>query len=434
MITTHAILRTKGLGTLAYAAAAVSLVLALAAGSLGGAAQAAGAATAPSLGTAAAYSVMGKAGVTNGGGSNLSGYVGADLDAAITGFPPGTTLGKVSAPEVNPAQADAAAAYGALTAQAGDATPTGPALVGLTLEPGTYSVGAATLTGVLTLDGAGVYVFLVASDLTSSGTVSLINGADACNVFWQVTSSAAISGGSFVGTIIANTSITFGTGASLNGRALALTGNVTLLTNSISGPSCGQGTEPSATPTTTASPGPSPTATTTATPGGPTETPTVTPTAIVGVPTATATEARPSHVDVEFDCAIDGIGAVRVGLSAGVIVYGLGPDITSGTDTGANKIVRLLPIGSYAWHAIPAPGHYMLGAANGVVNIVACPASSVATAAPGATALSVLNPVSGADLSEVHALATRQETRMVLAAVGLGLVALGFALRRRQAP
>jgi len=193
------------------------------------------AATSPSLGAAASYSVLGKAGVTNSGNSVLSGNVGADT--SISGFPPGTAFAQVLAPTVDGAEADASTAYFALTSQS-PGTSVGPDLSGETLTPGVYSVGSALLSGTLTLNGAGTYIFLVSSDLTSSGTVSLINGATPCDVFWQVTSSAAINGGTFVGTIIANTSITFGDSASLDGRALALTGNVTLINNSISGPSC----------------------------------------------------------------------------------------------------------------------------------------------------------------------------------------------------
>ncbi len=223
----------------AQATGLVSLVLALVLGSAGRVALAAPlAATAPGLGAAASYSVLGKAGVTNDGNSVLAGNVGADLGTAITGFPPGTAAGIVFAPDVNQAEADALSADLALTAQAGDATPAGPNLTGLTLIPGVYNVGSALLPGQLTLDGPGVYIFL-ASDLTSSGSVSLINGASPCDVFWHVTAGAALTGGAFVGTIIAGTSVTFGNGVSLDGRALALTGNVTLINNHIFGPSCG---------------------------------------------------------------------------------------------------------------------------------------------------------------------------------------------------
>jgi hypothetical protein len=235
--------KPRSLATLPYSVGLLSLVLAVVFSLAGrGALAAPLAATAPDLGAAGSYSALGKAGVTNTGFSNLSGNVGAD--SSITGFPPGKAGGKNLAPAVNGAEADASTADLALTAQAGGATPAGPNLTGATLVPGVYSVGSALLPGVLTLNGAGIYIFL-ASDVTASGSVSLTNGANACNVFWHVTSGAVITGGSFVGTIIAGTSITMGSGANLDGRALALTGNVTLISNSISGPSCA--TAPAAT-------------------------------------------------------------------------------------------------------------------------------------------------------------------------------------------
>ena len=375
------------LASLACFAGAASLVMAAALGGAGGVALAAPlAATAPSLGAAASFSVIGKAGVTNTGPSVLSGNVGADSSViGFTGSPNGTAAGIILAPAVNQAEADAQSAYLALTAQAGGATPIPADLTGKSYTPGVYSIGSALLSGQLTLNGAGVYVFLVASDLTTSGSISLINGATPCNVFWQVTSSAGLIGGSFVGTIIATTSITFGNGVSLDGRALALNGTVTLINDLISGPSCG------------VAPGA----------GGP---------------------PLPSYVDVENDCAVNGLGAVRVGLSAGVIVSGLGADITSATDTGANKIVRFLPVGHYAWHATPPAGHYMQTADSGVVDIVVCPTASGA----GATAVPVLIAATGGDPAGDRALASRQMLQVTLGLVGLGLVAVGFALRRKR--
>ena len=66
----------------------------------------------------------------------------------------------------------------------------------------------------------------------------MVGGARGCEVYWQVATQANLVGGSFVGTIIAGTGIVFGTGVSLDGRALAIGGNVTLLSNNIYGPSC----------------------------------------------------------------------------------------------------------------------------------------------------------------------------------------------------
>lgn len=83
-----------------------------------------------------------------------------------------------------------------------------------------------------------VYIFRASSDLVSSGSINLINGARACDVYWQVNTLATINGSSFVGTIIAGTGVHFGANVALNGRALALGGDVTLLNNTISGPTC----------------------------------------------------------------------------------------------------------------------------------------------------------------------------------------------------
>jgi hypothetical protein len=99
------------------------------------------------------------------------------------------------------------------------------------------------ITGNVTLDGQNnansVFIFQAASTLTTSvfSSVTLINGADACNVFWLVGSSASIDTSSiFNGTILAQASISLGTGATVNGRVLARTGAVTLLSNTITKP------------------------------------------------------------------------------------------------------------------------------------------------------------------------------------------------------
>ena len=107
--------------------------------------------------------------------------------------------------------------------------------------------------GVLTLDGSGVYIFRTTSTLTSSGSINLINGARACDVFWHVQDAATINGSSFVGTIIAKTGIHFGTGVRLDGRALAIGADVTMDTNNISGPSCATTTSTSTTSSTSTS-------------------------------------------------------------------------------------------------------------------------------------------------------------------------------------
>ncbi len=108
-----------------------------------------------------------------------------------------------------------------------------------------YDLAGAAITlsgGILTLDGPGVYIFRTPFALTVAGTVNLINGAQACNVFWHFGSLATINSGgvgtSFAGTILSGTGVHFGTNAVLVGRALAIGGDVTLDSNTISEPTC----------------------------------------------------------------------------------------------------------------------------------------------------------------------------------------------------
>ena len=144
-------------------------------------------------------------------------------------------------------RADTTTAYNDLAGQTCTSDLTGQDLGGLTLVPGVYCFSSsAQLTGALTLDAEGdpnaVWVFQIGSTLTtaSNSSVLLINGGQACNVFWQVGSSATLgTTTSFVGNILALTSITLNTGANVSGRALARNGAVTLDTNTISVAVCG---------------------------------------------------------------------------------------------------------------------------------------------------------------------------------------------------
>jgi len=124
-----------------------------------------------------------------------------------------------------------------------------PALVpadigGQVLAPGVYKATTSlAITGNVTLDGQNkadsVFIFQIGSALTTSvnSTVTLINGANACNIFWQVGSSATLNTASaFNGNILALASISLGTGAVVNGRTLARNGAVTLLSNTVSKP------------------------------------------------------------------------------------------------------------------------------------------------------------------------------------------------------
>lgn len=216
------------------------------------------------LGTAEPFAVLAGTAVTNTGPTAITGDLGISPGtvAAVTGFPPGTVSGTTDAanPVAVKAQTDLAAAY---TVAAGlPATATHGTLGGQTLVGGVYNAGGATLglTGTLTLDGQNdansVWVFQATSDLVtaSSSAVKLINGASSCNVFWQVTSSATLgSGSTFVGTILALTSITMDSGVKMSGRALARNGDVTLINDTITSSPCVTGaptTSPTAKPTT----------------------------------------------------------------------------------------------------------------------------------------------------------------------------------------
>ena len=193
--------------------------------------------------TAGDFGVLGASTVTNTGPTVINGLVGVSPGAAIVGFPPGTATALHAADAVAlQAQVDLTAAYLDALSRPTTANLTGQNLGGLTLVPGVYNFDTtAQLTGTLTLNGLGdpnaVFIFNIGSTLTtaSASVVSLINSAQGGNVFFKVGSSATLgTATSFIGNILAQTSITLDTGATLLcGRALARTGAVTLDTNTI---------------------------------------------------------------------------------------------------------------------------------------------------------------------------------------------------------
>lgn len=175
-------------------------------------------------------------GITNTNSTTIHGDVGTYPTPSMTGFNDVTLVGVNHGANAVTQQAklDLLNAYHSAAGRPFIAT--GFELGGLTLTPGVYNnpVGFQ-ITGVLTLDGLGssdsVWIFQSGSTLVtaSNSTVSLINGADACNVFWQVGSSATLGTGTdFAGTIMAHTSITLNNGATVDGRVLALNGAVTM--------------------------------------------------------------------------------------------------------------------------------------------------------------------------------------------------------------
>lgn len=207
----------------------------------------------PNMGTAGNYAVLAQATVTNTGPSWITGQIGLSPGTSVTGFPPGTAGHQdVANGAAGQAIIDLTTAYNNAAGATTTRTLTGTDLGGLTLVAGVYAYAtSAQLTGTLVLDGGGsttnLWIFKIGSTLTtaSSSRVMLINGAQPCDVFWQVGSSATIgTATTFVGNILANTSITMTTRATLNGRALAgaiaPSGAVTLDTNRIIQPSgCG---------------------------------------------------------------------------------------------------------------------------------------------------------------------------------------------------
>jgi hypothetical protein len=103
------------------------------------------------------------------------------------------------------------------------------------------SDGSLALTGTLTLSGGGVFIFQTgASQTLITGTSSsiVLDGVSPCNVFWQVGSSATLNGPTFAGTVMASTSITVGSGVTVDGRLLASTGDVTLISDTINPVGC----------------------------------------------------------------------------------------------------------------------------------------------------------------------------------------------------
>jgi len=235
----------------------------------------AGTDTTVGLGTASTYAVLGATpAVTNTGPSVITGDLGISPAGAVTGFggpPNGTVInGTIHAADAAAAQAqlDLTTAYNdaagrALTADVpstiGSAgIDTGP------LVPGVYKASSTLeVKGALTLDAQNdpnaVFIFQVGSALLtdSASTVILSNGAQACNVFWQVGSSATLGTGStFTGTILALTSITVTTGDTVFGRVLARNGEVTLDDDNITVPTCTptSTSSPTATPPTTSPP------------------------------------------------------------------------------------------------------------------------------------------------------------------------------------
>ena len=226
-------------------AAAAALGLLLVAGPLATGAMAV--VSVPPLGSTSAFSVLAGSTVTNVGSTTVSRSVGVSPGTAVTGGSTMTVGGTYHQADAVALQAknDLTTAYTNAANQTTPADP-GPELGGQTLTGGIYNrASAMALTGALTLDGANnpnsVWVFQAGSTLTtaSASSIVLTRGANPCNVFWQVGSSATFGTTTrFVGTVMADQSITMGTGATLQGRVLARVAAVNLHANTITSPTC----------------------------------------------------------------------------------------------------------------------------------------------------------------------------------------------------
>lgn len=200
------------------------------------------------LGLLCDYGVLAGTTITNTGPTVISGDLGLSPGSSVTGFPPGTVLGEthITDAEAAEAQIQLTAAY--LEAES-RSTPT-PTIVagnigGQILTPGIYKSfsNLEVVSGDLILDAQGnpnaVFLFQIASTLVVTRNIILVGGTEARNVIWQVGSSATLGTGSvFKGSILALTTITAFTGASVDGRLLARNGAVTLDTNPIAVQPC----------------------------------------------------------------------------------------------------------------------------------------------------------------------------------------------------
>ncbi len=206
------------------------------------------------LGTAGNFAVLAGSTVTNTGPTVINGGdVGVSPGTSVTGFPPGSITPPYTMQVANAvalqAQSDLTTAYNVAAGLAPTQNLTGTDLGGLTLTPGVYFFSSsAQLTGTLTLNYEGnpnsQFVFQIGSTLTTASNSSVVAELTAgggavpmpgCSVFWQVGSSATLgTGTSFEGHILALTSITMNTDATiLDGSALARNGAVTLQSNTI---------------------------------------------------------------------------------------------------------------------------------------------------------------------------------------------------------
>jgi hypothetical protein len=199
------------------------------------------------LGLASTFAIIGSSTITNVGATTITGDLGLFPGASVTGFPPGVVVGvqQIANAAASLAKSAAQSAFTCLSGLSNTGS-VGADIGGTTVTPGVYSVPSSLgITGTVNLDGGGnpnaVFVFHIPSTLTTAAAsvVNLINGTKPCNVYWIVGSSATIGTTTTMkGVIIAQASVTLTTGATLTGNAFALTGAVTMDSNTITDCAC----------------------------------------------------------------------------------------------------------------------------------------------------------------------------------------------------
>ena len=218
-----------------------------------------------SLGSASSFGIVATSAITSTGLSVIVGELGISPNGltSITGFPPGISGSQHGADATaQTAHSDAMTAYTALAALQSTTSLTGQDLGGKTLNAGVYNfASSAGLTGILTLDGqnnaSAQFVFQMGSTITTAtaSAVILINGAQPCNVFWQVGSSATLgTGTTFAGSILAYASVTVNSACTVQGGLYALTAAVTLIDDAITAPGVCAAAAPAPTSATSSNP------------------------------------------------------------------------------------------------------------------------------------------------------------------------------------
>lgn len=194
---------------------------------------------------ASGFAVLAGSAITNTGATKITGDLGLSPGTSIGGFPPGILTGTqhINDSKATQAKMDLTAAYNDVAGRTStDIVTLAGNIGGLTLTPGLYksTSSLAISSGNLTFDAKGksnaIFIIQVASSLTvtSGRKVFLKGGASASNIYWQVGSSATFGTTSvFKGTILAMQSISFNTGATLDGKALTRIGAVTMAGNTI---------------------------------------------------------------------------------------------------------------------------------------------------------------------------------------------------------